>query len=293
MTAHSNVRGILALLASAVFFVLNDSCMKIAMADVPPFQVLFMRGLAGCLWALPLLVYSGEYRSLPAARNKFVLGRGLLEVAAVLSFALALSKIPIGDVTAIFQITPLIIVLVAAYLFGEKVGTERLILVALGFGGALLVAQPGGDSASPYALLSFFTAFAAAIRDLVGRRIPKDIPVMVATVATMVLVLSAGFIAGQMFETWVMPASSHMILMVGAGLGMMLGHLFTILAFRLGDAHAVAPFYYSFMIAAVIAGYVIFGDVPNVLGLAGMTLILLSGLGVVYLERRAMPSEAI
>jgi drug/metabolite transporter (DMT)-like permease len=68
---------------------------------------------------------------------------------------------------------------------------------------------------------------------------------------------------------------------------MMLGHMFTFLAYRNASAQAVAPFYYAFMIWAVVLGFMIFGDVPNLLSTCGMALILASGLGIVYLERRS------
>lgn len=82
-----------------------------------------------------------------------------------------------------------------------------------------------------------------------------------------------------------MPSTTHLILMAGAGLLMMLGHMFTFLAYRNASAQAVAPFYYAFMIWAIVLGYLIFGDVPNSLSVSGMALILASGLGIIYLER--------
>ena len=84
-----------------------------------------------------------------------------------------------------------------------------------------------------------------------------------------------------------MPSFYHIVLMAGAGLFMMLGHMFTFLAYRNASAQAVAPFYYAFMIWAVFMGYVIFRDVPNTYAIDGMLLILASGLGIVYLERKA------
>ena len=66
---------------------------------------------------------------------------------------------------------------------------------------------------------------------------------------------------------------------------MMLGHHFTLLAYRLAKAQAVAPFYYSFMVFAVISGYFLFGDVPNIIGFIGMAVIVLSGLAILAIEK--------
>ena len=67
---------------------------------------------------------------------------------------------------------------------------------------------------------------------------------------------------------------------------MMLGHFFTLLAYKNASAQAVAPFYYSFMVFAVAAGFVIFGDVPNMLAFLGMAIIMGSGLAIATLERK-------
>ena len=56
MAVSQNLRGIGAMLIAAAAFVSNDTCMKLALEDAPPFQVLIMRGAAACLWCVPVLV---------------------------------------------------------------------------------------------------------------------------------------------------------------------------------------------------------------------------------------------
>lgn len=274
------------MLAGAGTFVLNDSFMKIALADLPPYQVLVMRGISGTICALVLLSVMGDLKKLSDGLHRFVFLRGILEVCAILTYILALAHAPIGDVTAIFQITPLLVILGMIFIHREAVVALRMILVALGFVGALLVAQPGFGTASPFLMLAFITALFAALRDLAGRRVSSEIPALVATLITIVMVMSGAAIVGLMAETWIIPTPYHIILMAAAGLFMMLGHMFTFLAYRNASAQAVAPFYYAFMIWAVILGYVIFLDVPNTYATTGMLLILASGLGIVFMEQR-------
>jgi drug/metabolite transporter (DMT)-like permease len=199
---------------------------------------------------------------------------------------LALAHAPIGDVTAIFQITPLLVIMGMIFIHRETALPARIALVVLGFAGALLVAQPGFGTASPFLMFAFVTAMFAALRDLAGRRVSSEIPALVATLITIIMVMSGAAIVGFTTETWIKPTTYHMALMAGAGLFMMLGHMFTFLAYRNASAQAVAPFYYAFMIWAVVLGYVIFRDVPNTFAIAGMLLILVSGLGIVYIERK-------
>lgn len=282
----SNLRGIIYMLVGAGSFVLNDSMMKLVMAHAPPYQTLFLRGIFATLWAIPFLTALGHWKDLPKAMNRFVFARGLLEVMAIMTFILALANAPLGHVTAIFQTLPMLILVGMAVFHRERIDGLRWALVVAGFVGALLVAQPGFGSTSPFALLAFATAFFAALRDLIGRRIPATTPVLVSTFVTNFLVMTAAAAAGLTFETWVMPTAGNYLMLAGTGLLVTIGHMFTFLAFKHAQAQAVAPFYYSFMVWAVALGFVVFGDVPNTLAIFGMLLILLSGLAVIYLERR-------
>jgi drug/metabolite transporter (DMT)-like permease len=286
MAPASNLRGIAFMLAGAGTFVLNDSFMKIALADLPPYEVLFLRGVSGTVCALVLLTLMGDAKKLGAAFNRWVFLRGLLEVVAILTYILALSHATVGDVTAIFQITPLLVILGMVFIHREQAIPARLILVGLGFVGALLVAQPGSGATSPYLMLAFATALFAALRDLVGRRVTSAIPALAASFVTILMVMAAGGLVSLSAEHWIMPSSIHVFLMGAAGLLMMLGHMFTFLAYRNASAQAVAPFYYAFMIWAVVLGFAIFRDIPNTLSMVGMALILVSGLGIVYMENR-------
>jgi drug/metabolite transporter (DMT)-like permease len=279
-THKSNLRGILYMLIGAGSFVLNDSMMKMVMQDAPPYQTLCLRGVFAFLWALPLLTALGHWKALPQALNRFVFARGLLEVCAIMTFIQALAHAPLGQVTAIFQILPMLILVGMAVFHRERISAWQWALVLAGFAGALLVAQPGFGSTSPFALLAFAAAFFAALRDLAGRRIPASTPVLVSTFVTNGLVMVFAAAAGLTFEDWVAPSSDQYLLLLGTGLLVTIGHMFTFLAFKHAEAKAVAPFYYSFMVWAVFLGFVIFDDVPNGLAIAGMLLILASGLAV-------------
>ena len=86
---------------------------------------------------------------------------------------------PIGDITAIFQTSPLLVVAGVSLIWGERIGGPRMVLIALAITGALLIAQPGSSTASPYAAFGVLTAIGSALRDIVGKKVPHDIPGLV------------------------------------------------------------------------------------------------------------------
>lgn len=293
MAISPNLRGIGAVILATAAFVANDTCMKLALSDAPPFQVLVMRGIAALLWCLPVILAMGLIRELPKAFNHWVVLRSLSEVAAILCFISALGHMPIADVTAIAQIAPLVVLLGMWLFFGERVGGLRLGLVGLGITGALLVAQPGGETASPFAILGFFTAVGAAGRDILSRKVPARTPALVVTFSTLLIVMLGAVLMSILFETQVQPTFRHGWLMFIAGFFLMCGHALVFMAYRVAPARVVAPFNYSFMIWAGLSGLLVFGDVPNGLAFAGMGLILAAGLAVVLLEGRTRQGETV
>jgi drug/metabolite transporter (DMT)-like permease len=109
--------------------------------------------------------------------------------------------------------------------------------------------------------------------------------VTVVTFATnvMMMVVAAAMSAG--FESWQAPMGWHVAFLGFAGLFVTLGHFGLLLAYRLGRTAAVAPFFYSFALWAVLSGLFVFGVLPNALALAGIALIVASGVAIVLIDQ--------
>jgi drug/metabolite transporter (DMT)-like permease len=267
-------------------FVINDSMMKLATVGLPPLQVLFMRGVAATLWCLPLVLLLGYRRQLHRVFDAWVLTRNGFELAAVMLFVIALARMPIADITAIGQITPLVFILGMGLLMRERIGWGRTGLIALGFVGALLVAQPSGQGISFYALLGFASAVLCAARDIAGRRVPQDVPGWILAFCAILLVMAGAGITSALTEHWIMPQLDHVALLIGAGFFLMFGHFCLFTAYRVGDAATVAPFYYMFSVWALISGAIVFQSLPNTPALIGIACILASGVLIVLIDGR-------
>jgi drug/metabolite transporter (DMT)-like permease len=290
MTIPSNLRGILSMVLAMGVFITSDSCMKFALADLPLFELALLRGIASVLICLMLVLALGHGRGLMMMFNPWLLARGFCEVVANFGFTFAIFHMPIADVTAIAQTCPLLVLVGAKLIWGERLGPSRFVLIAMGIAGALLVAQPGATAASPYALLGFLVAISAAIRDLITRKVPAHIPAPIVAFTVIVILMIAGGIGMLVFETPVMPGSNHIVLMVLAGALMVGGHICIFIAYKIGPARSVAPFMYSLTLWAVLAGALLFGDIPNTLAIAGMALVVLAGLLIIYVDRQREPA---
>ena len=68
-----------------------------------------------------------------------------------------------------------------------------------------------------------------------------------------------------------------------------LGHYLLIVAHRLAPASVLAPFIYTEIVWMIALGYLVFGDKPNNWTLAGVAVVIASGLYLLYRERMVGP----
>ena len=288
----TTIRGPLFMVVATGSYLINDSFMKLATAGLPPYEVLLLRGVAATILGLPLLFVLGQGPKALWMFEPRVLLRNLMETGGILSYVVALAHMPIADVVALGQITPLLVILGSSILFRERIGGMRMGLIGLGFIGALMVAQPTMEGVSIYAALALANAVFCAARDLAGRRVAAQVPGMIVAMSAVVVVMTAAGIAHLLTEDLVAPGTHHLPLLAGAGFFLIFGHFFIFMAYRIGPAPVVAPFYYTFSVWAVISGLVVFQEFPNTFAVWGILLIIGSGLVIVLLDRRRKPVPA-
>lgn len=286
MRFSNNLRAIIAMVVAMGVLVGSDSCVKLALAHAPLFQLMLVRGLFSIMLLLGLVLAMGQARQLPRMFNKWLMARGVLEAVANVSFTLALAYVAIADLTAIAQICPLLVLLGAWIFRGERLSGGRVALILAGIAGALMVAQPGTGAVSLYASLGFVTAIAAATRDLLTPNVPRDMPPLIAAFTVILMLALTGGAGTLAFEEPAMPNLQVLLLMALAALLSVTGHLLLYIAYRMGEARTVAPFMYSLTIWAVLSGLVLFGEIPNRLAIGGMALISAAGLAIIWLDGR-------
>ena len=160
-------RGPLLMVISTGSYAVNDTMMKLATEGLPPYETLTLRGIAAVLWGFPLLLLLGYRRHLGMMFEPRVLARNLCETGGILCYIVALANMPIADVVALGQITPLLVILGAAFLLGERVGPLRMTLIGIGF--VVFGVLP---NALALAGIAVVTASGLAVVMLDGRRRP-------------------------------------------------------------------------------------------------------------------------
>ncbi len=284
INAAANRRGIGAMVSAMALFVANDVLVKLASTYFPVGQLMAIRGAFACLFALAVVVALKNTVALPLILRPIVLLRGFTEGIIALMFITALKHLPIGNITAILMAASLIVIVLAVMLGLETVGWRRWAAVMVGFIGVLIMLRPSGDGLNWYSLLALGSATLVAVRELITKRLGPDIPSTIVALATTIATGLTGFLV-SFTDVWQPLLLSHVLYLVGAAVFVALGNLAIIMAYRGTDVSVVSGYRYCIVVFAMILGYVVWGDVPDIWALLGSALIVGSGLYTLHRQR--------
>ncbi|KAA2238227.1 DMT family transporter [Salinarimonas soli] len=285
MTAPGENRlGILAMCAAMALFVTNDALLKLATATLPTGQIMTVRGLFATVLAMGLVLSMREAAGLRGLRQPVVLARAGLEALVAFLYITSLAFLPLANITAILQATPIIMTLIAVAFGLERVGWRRWSAIGVGFCGVLLVVKPDPARFDVYALVALLSAAGVAVRDLITRRIGGHVPSSVVTLSTTTTVGLSGAVIG-IPEVWQPLGTGQIALLAAAAAFVTAGNLCIIVAFRRADVAVVSPFRYTIVAMAIGLGYLLFGELPDLLAGAGIGLIAGSGLYTIHREQ--------
>ncbi|UVF19485.1 DMT family transporter [Microvirga terrae] len=282
----SPLRGILFLIASTIVFSVADVITKQLASTLPPPEVAWMRYVTFALVIIPVVLMKGGPALLRSQRPSLQVLRGLGMVGSSIMFIQSLPHLPVADATAIFFVSPILIMALSVLFLGESVGWRRWSAAAIGLIGVMIVVRPGAGTFQPAAFLPIISASSWAVGAVVTRKITGDQALTTLAYSASVgsLVLSA-----LMPFHWVTPNGTEIALGLCMGVLFAIGHGFVVLAYRQGNASLIAPFSYVQLIWAGTLGYLVFGSLPDSWTVAGAGLIAVSGFYTAYRERvRAM-----
>ncbi len=287
--SSGNLRGIAALSVAMICLTINDVTVKLTSSGMPTGQLIFLRGLAACVFTLVLCVVMDKHRRLAEAVTPHVLARAFANLLGTVTYLTALFNMPIANVSAIVQAIPLVLTAMAALFLKEKVGIRRWSAIVVGMIGVLFIVRPTTDAFNIFAMSALATVLLIAVRDLLTRIAHTDIPSIVITFATTAVVtLGAGMLS--FFEDWVRVDFEQATYITVAAVFLVLGIQLVIVALRAGAVAVVAPFRFSIVLWATLAGYFIWGEIPDRWSIVGTALIVSAAIYTLWRERVAARS---
>lgn len=274
--------GMAAMVFAMGTFSANDTIVKAVASDLPIAQTMALRGTFATLIVLAYMLAKRDRDIFRGVTDRLVTVRALAECLAIFCLIAALTRLPIGDVTALSQCVPLILLPAAAIFLKEHVSLAKWLLVGLGFCGVLMVAKPGQAGFDPAMLLVAVTAACFAFRDFTARSIAGRFGPAAITLSTVGVVAIVAMAVA--FWKGFQPMALHQVAMLAlAALLLAVGQAAVVLAFRWAPVSVAGPFNYSKTAFALVFGLLVFGEVPDLATALGMALIVAAGLGIALL----------
>jgi drug/metabolite transporter (DMT)-like permease len=260
-----------------------DLCAKGLLATYSLEQFVFLRSLIGLGIFILLWRQFGGIRSLITSRWPWHLLRTLLATGAMFGFFYGLARMPLVDALTLGFTAPLMVTALSVPMLGEHVGWRRWIAVTFGFIGVLIILRPGAGEITFASLAVLFAAFCYACMAISARHLStteSSYALSVYVIAGPLLV--SLFMLGR--GAWLVPDISGWLLFGLAGACSVMAWIGIIGGYRRTAPALLAPFEYTALIGGAIAGYLIWDEVPDRWVAIGATVIIASGLFVVYRE---------
>ncbi|MBS38328.1 MAG: EamA family transporter [Thiotrichales bacterium] len=295
--------GIACLIGAVSIFTIQDTTIKWLSDVFPLHEIVFIRAAIAALIMLVLIQAEGGIRLLRTARPGLHTLRGLLVVITNSCFFAAIAVMPLADAVAIFFVAPLLITALSTVFLGEHVGVRRWSAIVIGLTGVVVMLRPGNDTVRMVALLPVVAATAYAVLQILTRRLGTTDRASVMAFYVHFAFIVAGALMwllcgdGQyavsdnpsvqfLLRAWIVPDPRQAAILLVVGILSAIGAWLLTQAYRVAEATVIAPFEYAALPLAMLWGLIVFGDVPDKQALIGMSLIVGSGLFVLFREAK-------
>ena len=277
------VLGILFMTFAMLCLSVNDVLVKGLSSAYPIWEVIFFRALSGVIISVVLIIFCG-WQPLKTKKPIGHLTRAFSSVACVVFYFFGLKYLMLSENVAIVHSAPILATLLAVPILGEKLGFHRIIAVALGFIGVLVIVKPGSDLFKVESLFPLTAAFFMAISYLATR-------FLMSTESSISIIFYYSFallITSLIFfpDDFVIPSVFNLIPLMSLGVMGSLGHYFMSQAAKSAEVVVITPFEYTSFIFLGVMGYFFYNEIPSVSVFIGAALIVLSGIYIVYREQQ-------
>ncbi|MBB4799812.1 MULTISPECIES: DMT family transporter [Brevundimonas] len=280
-----NAQGAIWVLLSGVTFVTMTVLVKHLAGDYPSHVQNFYRQTGSLIVAVPFMLRSPrQVLFVPLATMPPLFVRALLATVGMILLLYTYEAVPMAEANALSFTRPLWVVLLAAVFLRETIGPSRIAAVAVGFVGVLIIMRPWGAGVTlgwPHvAALVSALCLAGTITGV--KSLTKDLS------ASSILVWSS--IIGEILclpfalADWRWPSVGDLIPLFLIGLLSAANQVLFIKGMAVGEAAVLAPIDYARLVLSIIAGLVVFGELPDAYTYLGAGVIVASTLYITNRE---------
>jgi S-adenosylmethionine uptake transporter len=270
-------RGALIFIVAGLVFTANDALTKALVSTAPVPAVVWGRNVAYLVTVTVIAGRRHPERLLESSRKRTQIARGLAMFGATSTFFLALSLLPLAEVSTLSSTTPLIVIGLAGPLLGERIARSVIAGAVIGFCGVVILVGIDPTQLEPAVLLPLATATAFALFSLLTRALNAE-PAQVTLFYSGLVSMVASTVLFALAPNEPMPGPVEWAGIAAIGLGALGGHRLLVGAYRWGRASDLAPLGYLSLVWAFVIGAVVFGEPVELQAIVGALAISIGGL---------------
>src|SRR6266436_6606454 len=285
----AQLAGIGLMLLSVLMFSFGDALGKFMVATYAVGQLLWLRACAALIVLAPA-IWRHRAAFVQLERPWLQLLRVVLSTLEVAAFFLATVYLPLADVVTCYLACPIFVTALSAIVLRERVGWRRWSAVLIGFCGVLIALRPSSQTVSWPAMIALGGSLSFAVLMLITRSLRATPDIVLASSQ-----FAGTFLLGALLSpfAWVTPSIGSLLQFAAAGCISVGALLCVNRSLKLAPASVVVPYQYSMIIWAVMFGYCVFGDVPEVATILGAAIIIGAGIYIFMRERALGRKETV
>ena len=274
MPKQNIIRVVLWMTGTLLSFSVMAISIRLLASKLSIFEILTLRCFGALVILCVLLVLKPSLRKdVPTKRVPMHLLRSSLHFCGQYCWATALTLLSFATVFAIELTLPVWVLVLAVFFLGEKLTSGRIVVIVLGFIGAIVILRPGLSAFQPASLLVLTSSFFYATFNVLTKQ-------MTTTDSTFSIVFWMNLLQFPMAlagsdPTFVLKLEPWNTLpVIGVGVAGLSAHYCMAMAFRYGDASLVIPLDFLRVPLIAVVGWLFFGESVDALVFTGASIIL-------------------
>lgn len=273
---------------TGLLFVAVTGVVRYLGSDIPAVQAAFIRYVIGLLLVTPLLLKI--LRNPPSRDMMGIYGiRGLTHGLGVILWFYAMARIPVAEVTAIGYVAPIFVALGAVIFFKEKLALRRIMAIAIGFIGTLIILRPGFEEINTGQLAQLGAAPAFAASFLLTKRLTQEADA--ATIVGMLSLTVTIILAPFAFAVWRTPTLEELLALTATAIFATAGHYTLTRAIAAAPLTVTQPVGYLQLVWATLMGIFLFDEPLDPFILLGGAIIVGAATYITHRERIVAKQE--
>lgn len=243
-------------------------------------QILFIRSVIGIVVVASIIAMKQQRALFFTQRIRMHVGRNLFHFGGQFGWFLGIGLLPLANVFALEFTVPLWTALIAVLFLKERLTSAKLISIALGFVGVLVIVRPGLDILEAGSFIVLAAAFCYAISHSATKSLSTSENPLTILFYMCLIQLPIGGVLSLVY--WANPSLVGWLWLVVIGLTALTAHFCMTKAMQTAEASLVVSLDFLRLPLISLVGVLIYGESLEWLMLLGAFIMLLGNVVGIY-----------